>query len=618
MNAKLALALVAVSALIGCLLVTTILHEPVPRIHDEFSYMLMADTFSEGRVSNPAPPLPEFFDTFHVLVRPRYVSKYFPGQGVFMAVGIVLTGHPAVGVWLSSALACGATVWMLEAWLNTGWALLGGFLMLVQYGIFSYWSQAYWGGMVAALGGALFFGALRRLWERLSWGNAVWLGMGIVILVNSRPLEGLLAAFPATALLAYRLWRSQRWRQPRFWPQLVLPCLAILGLGVFATGAYNHAITGSAVKTPYMLHELQYQEAPPLIFLPLRPKLTYSSPIIQYYYEVNEMKPYVTERVPKYLMSGIVRKLATWWAFYCGILMSIPLVVPGILRKGWTRWAQVGVIAGLLVLSYFSTATAVGVRGLIDLLVFIQVVILWVVFEDFWSRLALATCVLVLLLLCLTKWLFPHYFAPAACLILFLQVEGLRRIWFWSPRQQESSAQLSRAERRRIKRENEARTKPNMSLRWVVYLLPAVCVISLIGRVEARLNGWQADPLGGPDRQALLMDDWSLDRASIQKWLEQQPKPQLVFVRYWQNHNINFEWVYNHPDIMHSHVIWARDLGPEHNKLLLNLVPDRTVWLIEADRKHPQLIPYEQAISRPTEPNPGRFGNGQQQETEQQ
>jgi hypothetical protein len=96
-------------------------------------------------------------------------------------------------------------------------------------------------------------------------------------------------------------------------------------------------------------------------------------------------------------------------------------------------------------------------------------------------------------------------------------------------------------------------------------------------------------------RLKLLMEDWSLDRANIEKWLEQQPNPQLVFVRYWQNHNINFEWVYNHPDIMHSHLMWARDLGTEHNKLLLNLVPDRTVWLVEADRHHPQLVPYSEA-----------------------
>jgi hypothetical protein len=129
---------------------------------------------------------------------------------------------------------------------------------------------------------------------------------------------------------------------------------------------------------------------------------------------------------------------------------------------------------------------------------------------------------------------------------------------------------------------------------WILSLepaLPVACVVSLVMNVEGRLNGTLHD-IHGPVRQALLMDDWSLDRANIDRWLEQQSKPQLVFVRYSPRHNVNFEWVYNHPDIMHSHVMWARDLGVEHNKLLLNLVPDRTVWLIEADRIHPQLIAY--------------------------
>jgi hypothetical protein len=38
--------------------------------------------------------------------------------------------------------------------------------------------------------------------------------------------------------------------------------------------------------------------------------------------------------------------------------------------------------------------------------------------------------------------------------------------------------------------------------------------------------------------------------------------------------------------------MWARDLGAEHNKLLLNLVPERTVWLLEADAHDPQLVRY--------------------------
>lgn len=131
--------------LAGCVLTAAILREPSPRTHDEFSYALMGETLAGGRVSSPSPPLAEFFDTFHVLVRPKYASKYFPLQGIFLAIGEKLTGRPAVGVWLSAAFATAATMWMLQAWINPSWALLGGILMALQYGIFSYWSQSYWG-----------------------------------------------------------------------------------------------------------------------------------------------------------------------------------------------------------------------------------------------------------------------------------------------------------------------------------------------------------------------------------------------------------------------------------------------------------------------------------------
>ena len=109
---RLILVLIGSGTLLGCVAVAGLIHWPVPRVHDEFSYLLMSDTLVHGHVANPAPPF-QFFNTFHVLVHPVYASKYFPVQGLFLARGQMLTGHPALGIWLGSALACAVTCWML-------------------------------------------------------------------------------------------------------------------------------------------------------------------------------------------------------------------------------------------------------------------------------------------------------------------------------------------------------------------------------------------------------------------------------------------------------------------------------------------------------------------------
>jgi hypothetical protein len=87
LRASAAPGIVALAAFVGCVLVAFVVRQPTPRIDDEFSYLLMGEMFAHGHIANPTPPLPEFFDTFHELVRPVYVSKYFPVQGIFLAIG---------------------------------------------------------------------------------------------------------------------------------------------------------------------------------------------------------------------------------------------------------------------------------------------------------------------------------------------------------------------------------------------------------------------------------------------------------------------------------------------------------------------------------------------------
>jgi hypothetical protein len=56
---------------------------------------------------------------------------------------------------------------------------------------------------------------------------------------------------------------------------------------------------------------------------------------------------------------------------------------------------------------------------------------------------------------------------------------------------------------------------------------------------------------------------------------------QLFVVKYLPGHNVQWEWVYNGPDIDAQQVVWARDLGAEKLPKLLEYYKDRRKWVIE-------------------------------------
>jgi hypothetical protein len=154
-------------------------------------------------------------------------------------------------------------------------------------------------------------------------------------------------------------------------------------------------------------------------------------------------------------------------------------------------------------------------------------------------------------------WLWPHYLAPCASLIVLLVAAGFRRMYRW------------RIGRRAVGR-------------WLVAgaVLSQGAVALYIACIPAKgsVSGWNAE------------------RARILTELQARPGKHLVLVAYQPNHHLHHEWVFNAADIDGAKVIWARMMDGPSNQTLLNYFRDRHVWYLEADQQRPEVVHLDESL----------------------
>lgn len=304
---------------------------PFAMVQDEHCYLLTAEMFSKGRLAFLQPALWKSFETFHVNFYPAYASMYPPAQGAVLALGMIL-GNPWIGVLLSVGAMCAATVWMLQAWIPSRWALLGGVLAICNLGVVSYWINSYWGGAVAATGGALVLGALPRIFRSQRIWDGLLLGLGAAILANSRPYEGLILCVPAAGWFLWWLLVQARISPSRI---AAFKAAAATGAVICAAGLfmsyYNWRLTGHPLLMPHSWNFRIYYRTPLFLLERSRPPIHYNNPQYESFYNGWVRDVYKgTWRDVVHLSAEKLKNLmsAFLWPGALPALFCVPLALP--------------------------------------------------------------------------------------------------------------------------------------------------------------------------------------------------------------------------------------------------------------------------------------------------
>jgi len=320
---------------------------PKPFINDEFSFLLAGDTFAHGRVTNPTHPMWTHLETFHVIFHPTYSSMYPPLQGVVLAFGQVVLGHPFCGMWLSAGVMCAALCWMLQGWLPPTWALLGGVLPVLRFGVFSYWDNAYWGGALAATGGALVLGALPRIMRHQRVRDAILMALGVAMLANTRPYEGMILSLIVAVRLIW--WIAKDKPPARMIAQRVgLPILLVLGMAGAATAYYFWRVTGNPLTMPQQLNRETYAVARYFYWQSAYSEPVYRHKAIRDFYTVTEFQHFQLAQTLRGILRQLATKAALTWVFYVAPLLTPPLfLMTRVMRDRRIRFLLIAGALGL-------------------------------------------------------------------------------------------------------------------------------------------------------------------------------------------------------------------------------------------------------------------------------
>lgn len=233
--------------------VTVPFYKLPPAYHDEYSYLVQAETFLAGRVAWPAMTTGgDVFHQIHVLNRPVTASRYFPWTGLWM-MAFVQAGVPIFGHWLAGAMACGFFHRSLRRLYPPAIAAIGGLLIAVSPGlaVFSNLLLAHHPTLLAL---SVFLLSFLKFMDERRQSQALIAGIALTLAMLGRPMTAAGFGLPFGLWFLTTIVRSLQ-RKPSL--QMLVPVLAIgtpLLIGFGASGWMNQRITGQWNLSAYQFY----------------------------------------------------------------------------------------------------------------------------------------------------------------------------------------------------------------------------------------------------------------------------------------------------------------------------------------------------------------------------
>jgi hypothetical protein len=300
----------------------------IPTMHDEFQFLLQARMVAHGRLWMPPHPLADFFDTFYVLVTPKYAPQSFPGTAILYAPSIWL----GIAGWKWSIGLAAITVGLFYRVVAE---MLDGLAGLLAAGLLGKLSMLrYVSIMVLAQTPAMLLGLL-CVWAYLRWRRssrhfiawAACLGFIGGMAMVTRPADALVFGLP----IAVGLFQRKRWVQS--WAMAILAAAPWLALQL----VFNVGVTGHLLTTPFALYNQRDQ--PRLTYglwpEPGNPPPLTTVPEKREYYE-NSIWPLVAQHRPSLFWH-------TFWAWQLPVTTLADLPQPmlvALIPVGLLAWSR--------------------------------------------------------------------------------------------------------------------------------------------------------------------------------------------------------------------------------------------------------------------------------------